>query len=116
MDYTGRTQWSFMFVCPAGLQDEADRIFAAHAEWMQRTHHREGEKALLQYTVTKGPHPERDDAVVYAITEIYRSPAGQEDHSKQAHQTWEDLPAFNALVGRSEGPWGVNGTISHSLW
>ncbi|MGA7689099.1 MAG: hypothetical protein WCA29_07695 [Jiangellales bacterium] len=116
MDYTGRTQWSLMFVCPADLEAEADRIVASHAEWMQRTHHREGEKALLQYTVTKAPHPEQDDAVVYAMTEIYQSPAGVEDHSKQAHETFEDLPAFHALLGQSEGPWRVNGTISHSLW
>ena len=84
VDYTGRTQWSLMFVCPADLEPEADRVFASHAEWMQRTHHREGEKALLQYTVTKGPHPERDDAVVYAMTEVYRSPAGPDSTSAYA--------------------------------
>jgi len=116
VDYTGRTQWSFMFVCSADLEAEADRLFASHAAWMQRTHHRDGEKELLQYTVTKGPHPERDDAVIYAITEIYQSPAGPEDHSKQAHENWEDLPALQALVGQSEGPWAINGTIQHSLW
>jgi hypothetical protein len=116
VDYTGRTQWSFMFVCPADLEAEADRLFASDASWMQRTHHREGEKALLQYTVTKGPHPERGDAVVYAITEIYQSPAGRENHVRQAHETWEDLPAFHALLDQSEGPWGVDGTILHSLW
>ena len=55
MDYTGRSQWSLMFVCPADLEPEADRIFASHAEWMQGTHYRDGDKALLQYTVTKGP-------------------------------------------------------------
>jgi hypothetical protein len=43
-----------MFVCPADLEAEADRIFASHAQWMQRTHHRDGDKALLQDTLTKG--------------------------------------------------------------
>ncbi len=116
MDYTGRTQWSFIVVCPADLEAEADRILVSHAEWMQRTHHREGEKALLQYTVTKGRDPDRDDVIEYALTEVYQSPAGFEDHSKQAHENWEDFPAWQALVGQSEGRWAINGTIQHSLW
>jgi hypothetical protein len=104
-----------MFACPADLEAEVDRIFASHAEWMQRTHHRDGDKALLQYTVTKGPHSEREDAVVYAITEVYQSPAGPEDHYKQVYGSWEDLPAWRDLVDKCEGPWEVWGVILHSL-
>lgn len=114
MDLTERTQWSFMCVCPAELEAEVDRIFASHAEWMRRTHHRQGDKALLQYTIAKGP--DDDGAVVYAMTEIYQSPAGPEDHAKQAHESWEDFPAWQALIDKCEGPWVVNGVIEHSLW
>lgn len=98
------------------LEAEADRIFASHAEWMQGTHRREGDKALLQYTLTKGSHCEQEDAVVYAMTEVYQSPAGPEDHSKQAHENWEDYPALRDLVDKREDPWGVTGGIQQSLW
>ena len=114
MDYTGRSQWSLMFVCPADLEPEADRIFASHAEWMQGTHYRDGDKALLQYTVTKAPGDE--GAVVYAITEMYQSPSGPEDHLKRAHEDWEEISAWGALMEKCEGPWVINGTIQHSLW
>ena len=69
------------------LEAEADRIFASHAEWMQGTLRREGDKALLQYTLTKGSHCEREDAVVYAMTEVYQSPAGPEDHTSRRTRT-----------------------------
>lgn len=114
MDLTERTQWSFMCVCPAELEAEVDRIFASHAEWMRRTHHRQGDKALLQYPIAEGP--DDDGAVVYAMTEIYQSPAGPEDHAKQAHESWEDFPAWQTLIDKCEGPWVNNGVIEHSLW
>jgi hypothetical protein len=116
MDYAGRTLWTTVLACPAELEAEGDRVFALHAQWMQATHHRDGEKALLQYTVTKGPHPERDDAVVFSITEVYQSPAGWEDHARQAHEEWADWPAFQSFVAACEGQWGVLGDVQHSLW
>ncbi len=102
-----------MFVCPADLETEADRIFDSHAQFMQRTHYRDGDKALLQYTVTKGPR--EDGAVIYAITEVYQSPAGPEDHLARSHD-WEDISAWRALMDKSEGPWVINGIVQHSLW
>lgn len=116
MGYNGRTQWALMFVCPGELEAEADRLLDSHAEWMERTHYREGEKALLQYTVTKGTLPDRDGVIVYAMTEVYQSPAGEKDHHQQAEETWEDYAAMWELLGKCEGPWGLTGTISHSLW
>jgi hypothetical protein len=35
---------------------EGDRIFASHGEWM-KGHPREGDVALLDYTISKGPEP-----------------------------------------------------------
>ena len=94
MDYTGRTQWSLMFVCPADLEAEADRLFASHAEWMQRTHHREGDKALLQYTITKGPG---DDGAVVGEHRVLCALSGGIYLSIRKAAAWQ-LPA-GAIVG-----------------
>jgi hypothetical protein len=34
---------------------EGDRIFKSHRAWMEATHYRDGEKALLSYNASKGP-------------------------------------------------------------
>ena len=55
MAYKGKTQLTYVIVAPPDQVDEGDRIFQSHAPWMGATHHRDGEKALLQYTVSKAP-------------------------------------------------------------
>ena len=55
MSHKGKTQISFIFTAPPDLVAEGDRIFASHAAWMEKTHHRDGELALLVYNVAKGP-------------------------------------------------------------
>jgi hypothetical protein len=116
VDYTGCAQWSYLFVCPAELEAEGDRLTAAHTEWMKATHPREGNRALLFRLVTKGPHPSSPDAVVFALTEVYQSLAGLDDHFRRVHEEWEEFPAWQALVDKCEGPWWVTGEIEHSLW
>ena len=53
MNYTGKAHFSLIFTAPPELESEGDRLFSLHAAWMEETHHREGEKALLQYNVAK---------------------------------------------------------------
>src|SRR6476619_4237157 len=55
MDYRGRTHLIYVIVAPPDQVAEGDRIFANHAPWMKATHHRDGNKALLTYNVSKGP-------------------------------------------------------------
>ena len=55
MDYRGRTHLIYVIVAPPDQVKEGERIFASHAPWMKATHHRDGEKALLTYNVSKGP-------------------------------------------------------------
>ena len=116
VDYAGCAQWSYLLVCPAEFEAEGDRLTAAHTQWMASTHDREGDRALLFRLVTKGPHPSRKDAVVFALTEVYRSRAGLDDHLRQVQEDWVEFPAWQAFVDKCEGPWGVNGEIQHSLW
>ncbi len=55
MAHQGKVKLTAIVVAPPELVEEGDRIFASHADWMEATHHRTGAKALLSYTVSKGP-------------------------------------------------------------
>jgi hypothetical protein len=113
MDHTGCTQLSIRIASPVELESEGDRIFAAHAEWIARTHHRSGERALLQYLVAK--RPARDGVVVFHLTEIYQSPAGVADHLEQA-QRWDTVDAWNAWFDRCQVKITHDAVVQHALW
>ena len=54
MSHMGKSHLIIMWTVGADDVAEGDRIFASHAEWM-KGHPREGDVALLEYTVSKGP-------------------------------------------------------------
>ncbi len=55
MSTIGKTQITITFISPTEHVAEGDRIFASHAKWMEETHHRTGELAMLRYNIIKGP-------------------------------------------------------------
>jgi hypothetical protein len=93
MSQVGNTQITFIF------------LFSSHAKWMENSHYKEGELALLNYNVVKGPElsnpldptSEPTDNTSYALTEVYKTPQGLEDHWKQGSTNWEDFNAFVEL-------------------
>lgn len=86
-----------------------------HAQWMERTHPKEGDKALLQYTVSKRLDGEGN--VLFLLAEVYETSAGVENHSRLAHEDEEDLgPGFWALVDKCETIGFGASDVVHSLW
>ncbi len=96
MSYKNKTQLTFVIIAPPDKVAEGDRIFKSHAPWIEKTHHRDGEKALLQYTVSKAPNnplelnnPLDPSAgttgnTCFILNEYYESDAGVADHFEQA--------------------------------
>ncbi|MBA3753612.1 MAG: hypothetical protein H0X01_05635 [Nitrospira sp.] len=123
MSLQGKTQLTIIFTCPPNLLAEGDRIFASHARWMRNMHHREGEKALLQYTVAKGPElTEPTDPsskptgnTSFILKEFYETPAGLADHWKQS-SSWEDFPALMAWASKCKVTTAHGAPVVHSLW
>ena len=91
MKYHDKTQLALIIIAPPDQVAEGDRIFKSHGSWMEATHYRDGEKALLSYNVSKGPElsnpmdPNSDptDNTCFVLSEIYESKAGVVDHFKQ---------------------------------
>lgn len=124
MAHTGNIQLTFVIVAPPELEAEGDRIFADHAVWMENTHHREGDKALLVYDVSKAPElsdpldpsSEPTGNIIFILAEIYASPAGVEDHFQQANSNWGEFGNFMKWLGACQSTVIPAAPVVHSLW
>lgn len=124
MDFSGNVHLNYVIIVTPEHEAEGDRIFASHIGWMKETHHREGEKALLQYTVSKAPQlanpmdpaSEKTGKIVYVLDEVYASPAGVQDHFEQAQGSWKDFPALIDWLDKNEIIGNPLGQVVNSLW
>ena len=124
MDYRGKIHLNFVYKADQADVAEGDRLFASHNIWIARTHHRDGDKALLTYNVSKGddlsnsldPNSSPSGKTVYVLDQIYESRAGIADHSQQAMFSWEDFNAFMAWAQKCEISAQHSGTVINSLW
>src|SRR3989304_4842595 len=97
MSHKGKTQITFIFTATPDLVQEGDRLFSSHAEWMEKTHHRDGKLALLRYNVVKGPDlsnpldpsSKPTGSTCFVLSEVYETPDGLADHWKQSG-AWKD--------------------------
>jgi hypothetical protein len=124
MSHKGKTQIGFIFTVAPDLVAEGDRFFASHAAWMEKTHHREGELALLLYNVVKGaelsnpldPSSAPTGNTNFTLTEVYATPAGLEDHWKQSAENWQDFNALMEWAGKVKVAVLHGSPVIHSLW
>ena len=124
VSYKGKTQITIIFTATSDLVAEGDRIFASHAKWMERTHYREGELALLRYNIVKGPElsnpmdpsSEPTGNTSFVLTEVYENPAGLVDHWKQAAENWEDFAAVGEWVSKVKVTTVHGSPVIYSLW
>ena len=124
MTHKGKIQLTFVITAPPDLVEEGDRLFRSHAPWMEATHHREGDKALLSYSVSKAPEPSNpmdpDSAptgnTCFMLTEIYETEAGVVDHMQQADSSWQDFPSFAEWIGKCKVSGVPAAQIINSLW
>jgi hypothetical protein len=124
MSYKGKTQLTFVIMAPPDLVGEGDRIFKSHASWMEATHHRDGEKALLSYTVSKAPelsNPFDSSSAptgntCFILDEYYESSAGVADHFQQAMSSWQDFFAFVEWLGKCQVSGVPVAPVFNALW
>jgi hypothetical protein len=101
-----------------------DRLFDSHGKWMTG-HSREGDTALLDYSISKGPElanpvdPDSDPTgdTIFVLDEFYESPAGVVEHWRLAVETWQDLSAFMDWSARAKKVVTLHsGTLVQALW
>jgi hypothetical protein len=125
MSHRGKVQLTYVMVAPPEEVAEGDRIFESHGAWMEATHHRGGEKALLSYDLSKAPELSNPldsgsaptGNTCFILSEVYESEAGVSDHFAQASESWEDFPALGEWLQRCELVAGLPAArIVNSLW
>ena len=125
MSHLGKVQLTIVFKATTPeLVAEGDRIFASHAAWLEATHHRDGELALLSYDVSKGaeynnmldPSSGSTGSTYFVLTEVYESEAGVADHWRMGSQDWQDFGAMVEWMGQCETDVIHGCPVIHSLW
>lgn len=124
MAHHGHIQLTFVITAPPDQVEEGDRLFQSHAPWMEATHHREGEKALLSYNVSKAPelsNPMDPNSpptgnTCFVLSEIYATEAGVADHFKQAMEGWKEFPALGKWMEKCKITAVPAARIFNSLW
>jgi len=122
MSHMGKSHLVIMFTVDPDEVAEGDRIFASHGEWM-KGHPREGDVALLDYTISKGPElsnpldpsSEPTGKTIFVLDEYYESPAGIARHWQQT-SNWSDMSAALAWMGKATVVTLHNGTAVQGLW
>jgi hypothetical protein len=98
---------------------EGDRIFASHGEWM-KGHPREGDVALLDYSISKAPElsnpldpsSEPTGKTIFVIDEYYESPAGIARHWQQT-SSWPEFPVAVEWMAKATIVTLHNGAVAH---
>ena len=123
MTYHDKTQLIGIFIAPPDQVAEGDRIFKSHRAWMEATHYRTGEKALLSYNVSEGPelsNPADPNSAptgntCFVLTEIYESTAGVLDHMEQFGNSGEKQAMLKWLE-KCKVTFVPAASIFNSLW
>ena len=119
----GKSHLVIMFTVGPDDVAEGDRIFASHGEWM-KGHPREGDVALRDYTISKGPElanpmdpsSEPTGKTVFVLDEYYESPAGIARHWQDGMDNWADMSAAVAWSAKGTVVTLHNGTVVQGLW
>jgi hypothetical protein len=123
MTYHDKIQLTLIIISPTDQAAEGDRIFKSHGAWMESTHYRTGEKALLSYNVSKATELSNPmdlnsaptGNTCFVLTEIYESKAGVIDHFEQT-MSWGDYPAIRKWMEKCKVTLVTGSSIFNSLW
>ena len=123
MSHAGQSHLMIMWTVGPDDVAEGDRLFASHDEFM-KGHPREGDRALLEYTVTKGPElsnpldasSDPTGRTIFVLSEYYASPAGIAQHWQESAANWPDLSAVVAWSEKATVATLHNGAVVNALW
>lgn len=124
MSDKGKIQLMFVIVAPPDQVAEGDRLFQSHAPWMEASHPRDGDKALLSYNVSKSPELSNPldpssaptGNTCFILNEIYETDAGVANHFQLGDEGWQDFQAFLAWMGKCTVTGLPVARIFNSLW
>jgi hypothetical protein len=124
MSEIGKTHIVIMWTVSPENVAAGDQLFESHGKWMTG-HSRDGDTALLDYSISKGPELENPvdpnsaptGNTVFVLDEFYEAPAGVVEHWRQAVESWQDLDSFMAWSAKAKNVCTLHsGTLVQALW
>ncbi len=124
MSEVGKTHIVIMWTVGPDDVEAGDRLFESHGKWMTG-HSRQGDTALLDYSISTGPELENPvdpksvptGDTIFVLDEFYESPAGVVEHWRLAGETWQDLSAFMEWSDKAKKVSTLHsGTLVQALW
>ena len=124
MSTIGKIQLTIIYIAPPEIVEEGERVFEKHAEWMERTHVRDGELALLRYNIIKSPEledpfnpsSEPTGNTMFVLDEMYETQAGLDEHWRMAREEWEDVQMLVDWSAKCKAVTAHNGVAIQGLW
>lgn len=124
MSTIGKTQITIIYIATPDIVEEGERVFQKHAEWMERTHHKEGELALLRYNIIKAPelkepfnpNSEPTGNTMFVLDEMYETQAGLDEHWRKAIEEWDDMQELVEWSEKCKAVTAHNGVAIQGLW
>lgn len=124
MSHKDKIMIAMQVIAPADAVEEGERLFASHAKFMEETHHRDGELAILSYNIARSPEFENPLApelvptgnMIFLMVEVYETEQGVEDHWRLGQQVWKDFPAMAQWMQKCQVTILHGSKIVHSLW
>lgn len=91
---------------------------------MVKSHHKDGELQLFSYNLAKSPEfsnplnvtSEPTGNTIYTIMEVYKNPAGLQDHWTQGQESWADFGALMKWAGSVKFSVMHGSPVLYSLW
>ena len=119
--FQNKKQLQYLWIFKPELIDIANRIAEDHTKWMNETHAKEGDKALLMLNWSIGPEfkdGNKTGNMSLILTEVYENQAGIDDHFQQAQNNGanfrDDLSDFET---KCENLVKINSSdIIQSMW
>lgn len=124
MSNIGKVMTSMQVIAGPDEAAEGKRLFASHAEFMKKTHYKEGKLALLFYNIANGPEyvdPLAPELVttgntIFLMVEIYETNEGLAEHWRLGTEEWKDLEEMMAWLKKCNMTILHGSKVVHSLW
>ncbi|MCG7587630.1 hypothetical protein [Photobacterium sp. OFAV2-7] len=124
MSHKDKVMIAMQVIASADNVAEGERLFASHAKFMEETHHKDGELAMLSYNIASSPeyvNPLAPELVptgntIFLMIEVYENEKGVAEHWRLGQQEWKDFPSMMEWLDKCDMTILHGSKIVHSLW
>lgn len=124
MSNKGKIMIAMQVIAGPEEAEEGKRLFASHAEFMEETHHREGEFKMISYDIASGPEfinplaPELTPTgnTIFLMVEVYENHTGVAEHWRLGQTVWKDFGPMMAWLKKCNMTILHGSEIVQSLW